>query len=376
MAVREPKEARACDRRWRAPHFIPNFPRPGDGNPEDPSREGCDASSLGTKLPRENRADRREPGPEARRAPRRRHRRRAARPARARAPRRLRQQGDRAAASAPRRRSRASPTCAGCRARPVPRSPARPRPTRASRRRCCGSRTAPRPPAATRSPTCPLRSHVSAPGWCACSPSRRRPCGSWRPRTTASSPCDARSTATRSGSASSRRARTPEHLRGDGPGGRARAQRRPRGALALRQGGAPPDGELATPERPFGDIEPDVFGFTHAELGGLLGRAWKYPDALVIAIGDHDREMPSTPLAALVGVADLLVRENGVGIEPPCEVGVRLARRAGLDLERARARRLGTCCSTARSGRAPRRTPRGGFSGSDLIRAFDNLGLA
>ena len=133
--------------------------------------------------------------------------------------------------------------------------------------------------------------------------------------------------------------------------------------------------ELATPEQPFGDIEPDVFGFTHAELGGLLGRAWKYPDALVIAIGDHDRETPSTPLAALVAVADLLVRQNGVGIEPPCEVGVRLARRAGLDLERARekARHL---LLDGEVGPRAEKNARGGFSGSDLIRAFDNLELA
>ena len=112
--------------------------------------------------------------------------------------------------------------------------------------------------------------------------------------------------------------------------------------------------ELATPERPFGEVEPDVFGFTHAELGGLLGRAWTYPDALVIAIGEHDQETPSTPLAALVAVADLLVRENGVGIEPPCEVGVRLARRAGLDLEQ-RAREARSTCCTRRRRRAGRR---------------------
>jgi hypothetical protein len=110
-------------------------------------------------------------------------------------------------------------------------------------------------------------------------------------------------------------------------------------------------------------------------LGGLLGRAWKYPDALVIAIGDHDRETPSTPLAALVAVADLLVRQNGVGIEPPCEVGVRLARRAGLDLERARekARHL---LLDGEVGPRAEKNARGGFSGSDLIRAFDNLELA
>ena len=134
--------------------------------------------------------------------------------------------------------------------------------------------------------------------------------------------------------------------------------------------------ELATPERPFAEVEPHVFGFTHAELGQLLARAWKYPDALVVAIGEHDREMPSTPLAALVAVADLLVRESGVGIEPPCEIGVRLARRAGLDLERARPKAQRVLQLDAEVGPVAEASPRDDFSGADLIRAFDTLELA
>ncbi len=114
--------------------------------------------------------------------------------------------------------------------------------------------------------------------------------------------------------------------------------------------------ELATPERPFGDIEPDVFGFTHAELGGVLGRAWKYPDALVIAIGDHDREMPSTPLAALVAVADLLVRRARRRDRASLR-GRRSTRQARRARSRARASE-GSAPAARRRGRAARREER------------------
>jgi HD-like signal output (HDOD) protein len=133
--------------------------------------------------------------------------------------------------------------------------------------------------------------------------------------------------------------------------------------------------ELATPERSFGEIEPDVFGFTHAELGGLLARAWKYPDALVIAIAEHDHEMPSSPLAALIAVSDLLVRESGIGIEPQCKVGVRLARRAGLDLDRAREKAQQLLQLDENGKQDARHGARPDCSGADLIRAFDNLQL-
>jgi hypothetical protein len=86
--------------------------------------------------------------------------------------------------------------------------------------------------------------------------------------------------------------------------------------------------------------------------------------------------MPSTPLAALVAVADLLVRESGVGIEPPCEVGVRLARRAGLDLERARAKAQLLLQLDSDVGPTADNGSRDDFSGTDLIRAFDKLEVA
>jgi HD-like signal output (HDOD) protein len=84
--------------------------------------------------------------------------------------------------------------------------------------------------------------------------------------------------------------------------------------------------------------EREVFGFTHGDLGALMGKAWAYPDALLSAIEDHDSPEPSTPLAALVQVADLLVRDAGIGIEPQGELAPRIAEIAGVDLDQARAR--------------------------------------
>jgi mannose/fructose/N-acetylgalactosamine-specific phosphotransferase system component IIC len=56
----------------------------------------------------------------------------------------------------------------------------------------------------------------------------------------------------------------------------------------------------------------------------------------VRAIREHADERPTTPLAALVQVADLLVRSAGVGIEPPADPSADVASIAGIDLGDAR----------------------------------------
>jgi len=84
----------------------------------------------------------------------------------------------------------------------------------------------------------------------------------------------------------------------------------------------------------FWEAEDWIFGFSHADLGARLATHWSYPADLVIAIGDHDIPEPRTPLARLVKIADLLVRESGIGVEPrqtlpSCEEA------CGVDLEHA-----------------------------------------
>jgi HD-like signal output (HDOD) protein len=87
--------------------------------------------------------------------------------------------------------------------------------------------------------------------------------------------------------------------------------------------------------RDFVQLEDELFGFTHAQLGGLLARRWCYPDSLIEAIEDHAEERPGSQLAALVRVADLVVREAGFGIEPPRPHDPELLRLAGVDDQQA-----------------------------------------
>jgi HD-like signal output (HDOD) protein len=87
------------------------------------------------------------------------------------------------------------------------------------------------------------------------------------------------------------------------------------------------------------DVEAVVFGFTHAELGGKLAGRWSYPLSLTTAILEHDAEEPTTPLAAVVQVADRLVREAGIGVEAPVEPSsAALDLACVADLEQARTR--------------------------------------
>jgi HD-like signal output (HDOD) protein len=92
----------------------------------------------------------------------------------------------------------------------------------------------------------------------------------------------------------------------------------------------------ATAERgeQLAPVEAEVLGFTHAELGSLLAARWSYPTSLVTAIAEHDADIPTTPLAALIQVADLTVRAVGIGLEPPAPVRPDVASHAGVALER------------------------------------------
>jgi HD-like signal output (HDOD) protein len=82
--------------------------------------------------------------------------------------------------------------------------------------------------------------------------------------------------------------------------------------------------------------ERELLGFGHAELGAALADRWRYPSELVVAIRDHDSPAPETRLAALVQVADLLVREAGVGVEPPLDPTPLVCLAAGVRMESAR----------------------------------------
>jgi HD-like signal output (HDOD) protein len=70
----------------------------------------------------------------------------------------------------------------------------------------------------------------------------------------------------------------------------------------------------------FWEAEDSIFGFSHAELGAMLGEHWSYPTDLVLAIRDHDSPDPQNRLGLVVQITDLLVRAHDVGIEPPREL--------------------------------------------------------
>jgi HD-like signal output (HDOD) protein len=92
----------------------------------------------------------------------------------------------------------------------------------------------------------------------------------------------------------------------------------------------------AAAERPFREVEHDVLGFTHAELGGLIAERWSYPPELIEVIRGHDDPEPDTQLAAVLRLADLLVRWMGVGVEPIEEPSFETLGLVGIDLDTAR----------------------------------------
>jgi HD-like signal output (HDOD) protein len=96
--------------------------------------------------------------------------------------------------------------------------------------------------------------------------------------------------------------------------------------------------ESASQGEQLAEVESRLFGFTHAEIGAMLGESWSYPESLVTAIREHDAALPSAPLPALIQVADLLVRASGFGIEPIAEPSPAVAALAGVEIDRARIR--------------------------------------
>jgi putative nucleotidyltransferase with HDIG domain len=56
------------------------------------------------------------------------------------------------------------------------------------------------------------------------------------------------------------------------------------------------------------EVEMELLGLTHAEVGGLLAAQWNFPDDLVQVIRHHHTPQPGDFLSCLVYLCDLLVR--------------------------------------------------------------------
>ncbi|HKK53853.1 MAG TPA: HDOD domain-containing protein, partial [Myxococcota bacterium] len=82
--------------------------------------------------------------------------------------------------------------------------------------------------------------------------------------------------------------------------------------------------------RSFVEVENEIFGFSHAELGAAVVRKWGLPDSLVMTIRMHhdtDRlpqlDEPVARLTALTAITSMCLSKLGVGRSRPIE---------GLDL--------------------------------------------
>ncbi len=87
------------------------------------------------------------------------------------------------------------------------------------------------------------------------------------------------------------------------------------------------------------EVEREIFGFTHAEVGGLVLRKWNFsPELEHVVTYHHDiaKLDPSDPyvrrLGAIVNVAAHLCDKVGIGVRAPMEVDL-LALPAAVDLK-------------------------------------------
>ena len=65
--------------------------------------------------------------------------------------------------------------------------------------------------------------------------------------------------------------------------------------------------------------ENEVIGFTHPLVGGLLLRAWKFPEPLVATVSCHHlpSACPGSIEPALLHVADIMPKVSPIGAEEP-----------------------------------------------------------
>ncbi len=67
------------------------------------------------------------------------------------------------------------------------------------------------------------------------------------------------------------------------------------------------------PERPIGQLEREVLGISHAELGALLGRNWGLPEEILAVIsGHHAKEPTENPMLALARVTERILGDSAI----------------------------------------------------------------
>jgi len=89
-------------------------------------------------------------------------------------------------------------------------------------------------------------------------------------------------------------------------------------------------------EEPFDEVEHELLGYDHAEVGGLLAEKWGLPQAIRDAIVEHHRAgSPDASLAGVVAAADRFCTAHGVlpgyivperpQVETPADFGLLMA---------------------------------------------------
>ena len=79
----------------------------------------------------------------------------------------------------------------------------------------------------------------------------------------------------------------------------------------------------AEPERPIVDIERQILGMAHGEVGAGLVEAWKLPEEIIVAAREHnnlDYHGSHAVYANLVMLADYMLKGQGIGDAPSIEV--------------------------------------------------------
>jgi putative nucleotidyltransferase with HDIG domain len=91
-------------------------------------------------------------------------------------------------------------------------------------------------------------------------------------------------------------------------------------------------------------LEREAFGYTHCDVGGAIGDAWKFPKAITAAIRRHHRGSDTEERSAsgngharlcnVVTLADELCLHMGIGLQKLPAVSDDLVRDAGISAER------------------------------------------
>ncbi len=97
---------------------------------------------------------------------------------------------------------------------------------------------------------------------------------------------------------------------------------------------------LAQPERPITEIEQELLGMTHAEIGAHLGRHWDLPEEIVAVMRYHHAPdvvgaEAGQPLVRLVNLAERMVPDVGIAEHTAQEISEQEWQALGIDPAKA-----------------------------------------